>query len=70
MMSIAVENVVLVPELWIHVHSLDICAYIMQIVELFILNSLHHCLCFSNLGHANQTKAISVLINLLFDSID
>ncbi len=62
MVSIAVEIVLLVPELQIHMHSFDICADIMQFVELFILNHLHHCVCFSNVGNANRTKAISVLI--------
>ncbi len=70
MMSITVEIVLLVPEFWIHMHSFEICAYIMQIVEVFILNHIqHHCLCFSKLSNANQTKATLILINLLFGSI-
>jgi hypothetical protein len=36
MMSMAVEIVLLEPELLIHMHSFDICADIMQIVQ-------HHC---------------------------
>jgi hypothetical protein len=45
-------------------HPFNICADFFG--EIIILNHLHPCLCFSNLGNANQIKAILALINLLF----
>ncbi len=53
MMSIAVEIVLQVPELQIHVHAFNICVDIIKISEELVLNHLHHFLRFSNLGNAN-----------------
>ncbi len=46
MMRIAVESVLLIPKLWVHVHSHNICAEIIQIIDVLVSNHFHHSLSF------------------------
>jgi hypothetical protein len=64
-MSIAVEIVLLVPKLRVHVHSHNICADILLLVS----NHFHNCLCFSNLSDIDKTQAVFVLLDLLLGCI-
>jgi hypothetical protein len=69
MMSVAVEYVLLVPTLWIHVHTFNVRSDLIKMVGVGVLNHLHHFLTFSHLGNAYHTKAIVLFINLLFGCI-
>jgi hypothetical protein len=66
MMSIAVECMLLVPKLRTHVLLFNVCADMIKIGEVGILNQLHLCMTFSNLCNAFCTKAIVIFINLMF----
>jgi hypothetical protein len=60
MMRIAVESVLLIPKLWFHVHFHNICAEIIQIIDVLVYNHFHHSLSFSNLGDVDHAQAVFV----------
>ena len=69
MMSVAVEIVLLIPKLWVRVHSHNICAEIIQIIDVLVSNHFHHCLSFSNLSDIDKIQVVLVLFDLWLGSI-
>ncbi len=60
MMRITVESVLLIPKLWVHVHSHNVCAEIIEIIDVLVSNHFHHSLSFSNLGDVDNAQAVFV----------
>jgi hypothetical protein len=66
MMRIAIEVLLLIPTLGVQVHShtSNICAEIMQIIDVLLSNHFHHSLNFPNLSDIDKIQAVFVLLDL------
>ncbi len=62
MTTIAVEIVLLIPKLWVYVHSHNICADFLYISDVLVSNYFHHCLRFSNLSDIDKIQTVFVWI--------